>query len=149
MDEPVRWVSKAEVARELEVSLSTLDRMIRRGEIEVVKEGRRVYVRTHGPEYLSDDELLRQAIIREWMSLRRTVRELGRRSHLSWSEERDEARARRLRQQRRIRGIDGGVSQRAGRAREDEGMASRLGVAVAGLAVLLVISVLVTWLLLT
>ena len=78
-----RWVSKAEAARELEVSLSTLDRRIRKGEVEVVREGRRVYVRMHGPEYLSDDELLRQAIIRE-DELERTVRELER--------ERDEAR---------------------------------------------------------
>ena len=28
-------------------------------------EGRRVYVRMHGPEYLSDEELLRRAIARE------------------------------------------------------------------------------------
>ena len=49
MDEPVRWVSKAEAVRQLEVSLSTLDRMIRRGEVEVVREGRRAYVRMHGP----------------------------------------------------------------------------------------------------
>ena len=27
MDEPVRWVSKAEAAQELEISLSTLERM--------------------------------------------------------------------------------------------------------------------------
>ena len=53
MEESVRWVSKAEAA-ELEISLSTLDRMIRRGEVEVAREGRRVYVRMHGPEYLSD-----------------------------------------------------------------------------------------------
>ena len=45
MAEGVRWVSKAEAARELEVSISTLDRMIRRGEVEVRREGRRVYVR--------------------------------------------------------------------------------------------------------
>ena len=44
--------------------LSTLDRTIRKGEVEAVREARRVYVRMHGPEYLSDDELLRQAIIR-------------------------------------------------------------------------------------
>ena len=65
MAEGVRWVSKAEAARELEVSISTLDRMIRRGEIEVRREGRRVYVRMHGPEYVSDEELLRRAIVRE------------------------------------------------------------------------------------
>ena len=64
MDEPARWVSKAEAARELEVSLSTIDRMIRKEEVEVVREGRRVYVRMQGPEYLSDDELLRRALDR-------------------------------------------------------------------------------------
>ena len=97
MDEQVRWVTKAEAADELEVSLSTLDRKIRRGEIEVRREGRRVYVRMHGPDYLSDGELLDQSIARE-DELQRTVRELERK--LSASEhraselerERDEAR---------------------------------------------------------
>ena len=62
MDEPVRWVTKAEAAEELEISLSTLDRKIRKGEVEVAREGRRVYVRMHGAGYLSDEELLRRAI---------------------------------------------------------------------------------------
>ena len=75
MEESVRWVTKAEAAEELEVSLSTLDRMIRRGEVEVAREGRRVYVRMHGPEYLGDEELLRRSVARE-EELRRTVREL-------------------------------------------------------------------------
>ncbi len=75
MEEPVRWVSKAAAAEELEVSMSTLDRMIRRGELEVAREGRRVYVRVHGPEYLSGEELLRRSAARE-DELRRTVREL-------------------------------------------------------------------------
>ena len=75
MNEPVRWVTKAEAAEEMEISLSTLDRKIRSGEIEVVREGRRVYVRVRGPEYLSDEELLRWAIARE-EELERTVREL-------------------------------------------------------------------------
>ena len=75
MDEPVRWVTKAETAEELEISLSTLDRMIRRGEMEVRREGRRVYVQMHGPEYLSDEELLHRSIAREG-ELERTVREL-------------------------------------------------------------------------
>ena len=39
-----------EAAQELEISLSNLDRMIRRREVEDVREGRRVYVRMHGPE---------------------------------------------------------------------------------------------------
>ncbi|MYA50298.1 MAG: hypothetical protein F4Y25_06135 [Chloroflexi bacterium] len=61
MDEPARWVSKDVAARELEVSLSTLDRKIRNGEVEVLREGRRVYVQVDGPEYLSDEELLPRA----------------------------------------------------------------------------------------
>ena len=97
MDEQVLWVTKAEAADELAVSLSTLDRKIRRGKIEVAREGRRVYVRMHGPDYLSDGELLDQSIARE-DELQRTVRELERK--LSASEhraseierERDEAR---------------------------------------------------------
>ena len=97
MAEQVRWVSKAAAAEELEVSLSTLDRMIRRGEVEVRREGRRVFVQMEGPEYLSDEELLRRSIARE-EELQRTVRELER-SVSEWqiraSElegERDEAR---------------------------------------------------------
>ena len=90
MDEQVRWVTKAEAARALEISLSTLDRKIRRGEIAVRREGRRVYVRLEGPEYVSDDELLRQSLDRE-DKLQRTVWELdGRTSELE--KERDEAR---------------------------------------------------------
>lgn len=85
MEEPVRWVTKAEAAEELEISLSTLDRKIRRGEIEVAREGRRVYVRMHGPEHLSDGELLHRSIARE-DALERTVRELERK--LSASEHR-------------------------------------------------------------
>ena len=75
MDEPARWVTKPEAAEELEISLSTLDRMIRRGEVEVRREGRRVYVRMHGPGYLSDEELLRRSVARE-EELQQTVREL-------------------------------------------------------------------------
>ena len=71
-----------EAARELEVSISTLDRMIRRGEIEVRREGRRVYVRMHGPEHVSDEELLRRALDRE-EKLQRTMWELdGRASEM-------------------------------------------------------------------
>ena len=90
MDEQVRWVTKAEAAREFELSLSSLDRKIRRGEIEVRREGRRVYVRLEGSEYVSDDELLRRALDRE-DKLQRTVWELdGRASELE--RELDEAR---------------------------------------------------------
>ena len=97
MDEPVRWVTKAEDAEELEISLSTLDQMIRRGEVEVRREDRRVYVRMAGPEYLSDQELLRRVVARK-DELERTVRELEQ-SVSEWKfraseleRERDEAR---------------------------------------------------------
>ena len=60
------------------------------GEIEVAKEGRRVYVRMQGPEQLSDDELLRRAFNRE-DDLERTVRELEQ-SASELEQERDQAR---------------------------------------------------------
>ena len=97
MEESMHWVSKAEAAEELEVSMSSLDRMIRRGEVVVRREGRRVYVRMQGPEYVSDEELLRRSLARE-EELQRTVRELEQ-SVSEWQlraseleRERDEAR---------------------------------------------------------
>ncbi len=96
MDEPARWVTKAEAAEELEISFSTLDRMIRKGEVEVRREGRRVFVRMKG-EYITEEELLRRTIARE-QELERTVRQLEQNVSelkLSASElerERDEAR---------------------------------------------------------
>ena len=97
MDERARWATKTEAAEELGISLSTLDRRIKRGEVEVVREGRRVRVEMHGPKHLTDEEVLRQAIARE-DELEGTVRELERNaseSELRASElerERDEAR---------------------------------------------------------
>ena len=96
MDDPIRWVTKAEAAEELEVSLSTLDRKIRKGEVEVRRDGRRVHVRMEG-EYVTDEELLRRAIVRE-DELERTVREMERnasaleQSVSEMERERDEAR---------------------------------------------------------
>ena len=90
MDEQVRWATKTEAARELEMSLSTLDRKIRRGEIEVRREGRRVYVRLEGPEYVSDDELLRRSLVRE-DKLQRRLWELDQRAS-ELEQERDDAR---------------------------------------------------------
>ena len=49
MEDDVHWVPKGDAARELEVSLSTLDRMIRNGELDVAGEGRRVYVMMWAP----------------------------------------------------------------------------------------------------
>ena len=147
MDEPVRWVSKAEAARQLEVSLSTLDRMIRRGEVEVVREGRRVYVRMHGPGCLDDEELLRRSIMRE-DELEQTVRELER-STSELERERDEAREAASASRDAYEELEETYrKERAAHGRTRE-LASRLKVAVAGLVVLLVISILVSWLLLT
>ena len=89
MAERVRWITKAEAAREMEVSISTLDRMIRRGEVEVRREGRRVYVGMEGPERVSDEELLRRAIGREDRLQRRLVK-LDQRAQ-ALERERDEA----------------------------------------------------------
>ena len=88
---------KAEAAREMRVSLSTLDRRIKKGEVEVFREGRRVFVRMHGPEQISDARLLRQAMARE-VELERTVEKLERsvtelkRKASELERERDEAR---------------------------------------------------------
>ena len=77
MEEKERWVPKTEAARELGISLSTLDRRIKKGEIEAFREGRRVWVLMHGPEQLSDERLLRRAVARE-VELKRTVEKLER-----------------------------------------------------------------------
>ena len=109
----------------------------------MVREGRRIYVRMHGSEYPSDEELLRGAIMRE-DELERTVREWER-SASELERERDEARE----------AADAGrdayaeleeayCKERAANGRTME-LASRLRVAVAGLVVLLVISILVSW----
>ena len=143
MDERVRWVTKAEAARELEMSLSTLDRKIRRGEIKVRREGRRVHVRLEGPEYVSEDELLRRSLVRE-DKLQRTVWELdGRASELE--RERDEAResASVSRQAyEELEEVDRKGRDAHGRTRR---LAIRFGATTVVLLVLLVVSVLVWW----
>ena len=143
MAEGVRWVTKAEAARELEVSISTLDRMIRRGEIEVRREGRRVYVRLEAPEYVSDEELLRRAIVRE-DKLQRTVWELdGRASELE--RERDEARDTASASIRAHEEIEEAYQKEIATHGRTRRLAFRLGLVGAALLVLLVASVLVWW----
>ena len=147
MDEPVRWVSKAEAARELEISLSTLDRKIRKGGVEAVREGRRVYVRMQGPAYLSDEELLRNAIIRE-DDLERTVQELER-SASELERERDDARdAASASRDAYEELMNEHRKERAAHGRTRR-VALRLALVAVTLLVLLVISVLVTWNLVT
>ena len=124
--------------RELEVSISTLDRMIRKGEVEVRREGRRVYVRLEGPEHVSDDELLRRALDRE-EKLQRTVWKLdGTVKELERDEDREAASANRQAYEemeeayRKERAIHGRTRR----------WAIRLGLAVVAL---LVICGLLTW----
>ena len=91
VEDGVHWVDKGEAAREMEVSLSTLDRMIRKGEVAVERKGRRVYVKLPGPRYPSDRELLRQARAKV-ERLERTVGELAEEAD-RLEQERDRARS--------------------------------------------------------
>ena len=150
MEESVRWVSKAEAAEELEISLSTLDRMIRRGEVEVAREGRRVYVRMYGPEYLSDEELLRRSIARE-EELRRTVSELEQ-SLSQWQlrgseleRERDEVRESAAAANRPYRELEREYRKEVAAHRETKGVLTFTRVIVLMLLVLLVGLVLLWW----
>ena len=146
MAEQGRWVTKAEAVRELEVSVSTLDRKIRRGEIEVRKEGRRVYVRLEGPEYASDDELLRRSLVRE-DTLQRTVWELdGRASELE--RERNEARESESAARRVHRELEEAYRKERAVHEETKELVISLRVIAIVLLVLLVASVLVWWFLL-
>ena len=143
MDGPVRWVTKAEAAEELEISLSTLDRMIRKGEVEVVREGRRVYVRMHGPEYLSEEDLLRRAIARE-DKLERTVRQLER-SASELERERDEAMESASASRRPYEELEAAYRKETAAHKETKDLLNMARVTAIVLLVLLVASVLVWW----
>ena len=139
----VHWVDKGEAARELDVSLSTLDRMIRKGEVDVQREGRRVYVKLPGPRYPSDRELLRQARTRV-EQLERTVGELAEEAD-QLEQERDRARAETdtaLDEYRKLEEVL--LREQDGHQRTKRWVA-RLGIAVAVLVVTLAITVLVAW----
>ena len=146
MDEPVRWVTKAEAAREMKISLSTLDRKIKRGEIEIRREGRRVYVRLEGSEYVSDAELLRRSLARQ-DKLQRTMWELdGRSSELE--RERDEARESASASRQAYEEMEEAYRKERAAHERTRWLAIRLGLVAAALLVLLVASVLVWWFLL-
>ena len=143
MHEQVRWVTKAEAARELELSLSSLDRKIRRGEIEIRREGRRVYVRLEGPEYVSDDELLRRALGRE-DKLQRTVWGMdGRASELE--RERDEAREAASAGRQAYAELEEAYRKETAAHKETKELLNMARVTAAALLVLLVVSVLLWW----
>ena len=146
--EPGRWVPKAEAVQELEISLSTLDRRIRAGEIEAVRRGRRVYVRMHGPEYLSDaEQLLRRAIVRE-DELERTVRRLERAAS-ELEQQRDEAKKAAFASREAYEELEEAYRREHAMHGRTRRVALRLGLVAVTLFVLLVISVLVTWRLFT
>ena len=150
MDEPVRWVTKAEAAEELEISFSTLDRKIRSGEVEVVREGRRVYVRMQGAEYLSDTARLRRAVARE-QELERTVRQLEQNVSelkLSASElerERDEARESASTARQPYWELERAYQKEVAAHKETNELFIAVRVAVFALLALLIASVLLWW----
>ena len=150
MDEPVRWVPKAEAAEELGVSLSTLDRMIGRRDVEVRREGRRMFVRMHGPEHLSDEELLRRAIIRE-DEMERTVRELERSASelqhgaSELERERDEARESVSASEGAHRKLEIAYDEEYAAHLRTKRMALTLGLVAVALFALLAVGILVAW----
>ena len=143
----VHWVDKGEAARELEVSLSTLDLMIRKGEVEVAREGRRVYVKLVGPRYPSDRELLRQARTRVELLERRVGEVADVADRLE--QERDQARTETETALGEYRKLEAELlREQTGHQRTRRWLA-RLGIAVAVLVVLLAVTVLVAWWLIT
>ena len=140
MAEQVRWEAKAEAAREMEVSISTLDRMIRRREVEVRREGRRVYVRMEGPERASDEELLRRALGRE-DKLQRRLLELDRQVQ-ELERERDEAVSAASADREALEEMEEECEKERTARRGMRRLAIRLGLAV---VLLLVVVGLLTW----
>ena len=143
MDERVRWVTKVEAAREMEISLSTLDRRIRSGEVEVVREGRRVYVRMHGLEYVGDDDLLRRSLGRE-DKLQRTVWELDR-TVTELERKRDVAREAALASRQAYEQMEEAYREESAAHKETKELLNMVRVTAIVLFVLLVGSVLVWW----
>ena len=140
MAERVRWVTKAEAARELEISISTLDRKIRTGEVEVRREGRRVYVQMVGPERVSDEDMLRRALDREG-KLQRRLWESDQRAQ-ALERERDEAVYVASADRQALEEIEEKYEKERDARRRMKRLAIRLGLAV---VVLLVVVGLLTW----
>ena len=143
----VHWVDKGEAARELEVSLSTLDRMIRKGEVEVGREGRRVYVKLPGPRYPSDRELLRQSRARV-EEFRRKVGELAEEAD-QLEQERDQARGETEAARDECGRLEAELVREQSAHQRTKRWVARLGIAVVALVVLLAVTVLVAWWLVT
>ena len=127
----------------MEISLSTLDRRIRSGEVEMVREGRRVYVRMHGTEYVGDDELLRRSLGRE-DKLQRTVWELDR-TGTELERNRDEARESASASRRPYEELEEAYRKETAAHKETKDLLNMIRVIAIVLFVLLVGSVLVWW----
>ncbi len=127
----------------MEISLSTLDRMIRKGGVEVAREGRRVYVRMHGPEYLSDEELLHRALDRA-EELRQTALDW---ESAAWKleQERDEAREAATASRDAYEELTAAYRKERAAHGRTRRVAFRLALVAVTLFALLVISVLATW----
>ena len=117
MDEHVRWVTKA--------------------------EGRRVYVRMHGTEYVGDDELLRRSLGRE-DKLQRTVWELDR-TVTELERERDEAREAAAASRQAHKELEEAYRKETAEHEETKELLNMARVTAIVLSVLLVGSVLVCW----
>ena len=139
----VHWVDKGEAARELEVSLSTLDRMIRKGEVAVERRGRRVYVKLPGPRYPSDRELWRQARARV-ERLERTVGELAEEAD-RLEQERDRARAETDTAIDEYRRLEEALVREQEAHERTRRWAKIFGFTALGLLAILIIVILVTW----
>ena len=115
-------------------------------------EGRRVYVRMHGPEYPSDEELLRRAIARE-DEVQRTVRERERNaselklraSELERERERDEARESATAGRRPYEELEEAYRKERAAHKETKEVVIAVRVTAIVLFVLLIASVLVWW----
>ena len=109
----------------------------------MASEGRRVYVRMEGPEYVSDDELLRRSLARE-DKLQRTVWELdGRASELE--RERDEVREAASASGRAYKEMEEAYRKEVAEHKETKKVVISLRVTAILLLVLLIGSVLLWW----
>ena len=115
-------------------------RKIRKGEVEAVKRDRRVYVRMHGPEHLSDDDLLSRAIDRV-DDLEQTV--------LRVEQERDEARDAASASEEAHRKVETAYGEERATHRRTKWVARTLGLVTGPLFALLAVSILVAWRLFT
>ena len=139
----VHWVDKGEAARELEVSLSTLDRMIRKGEVAVERKGRRVYVKLPGPRHPSDRELLRQTRARV-ERLERTSAELADEAD-RLEQERDRARSETATAIDEYRRLEEVLVREQEAHEKTRRWAKIFGITALGLLAILVIVILVSW----